>query len=155
MIVRNVKRCPCNIGAPHSIITLGHEVSSKENYMRIRSLVSILAVFVLLAVAYAASNVDGTWTGQRPGRDGNMMPVTFKFKAAGSTLTGSTTMRENDIPISDGKITGSDVSFTVKMEFGGNSVVTKYTGTVSGSEMKLKSQREGSDRVTEITLKKS
>jgi hypothetical protein len=34
-------------------------------------------------------------------------------------------------------------------------MVTKYTGTISGNEMKLKSQREGSDRVTEITLKKS
>jgi hypothetical protein len=123
--------------------------------MRVRCLVSILAVFVLLAVAYAASNVDGTWTGQRPGRDGNMMPVTFKFKAEGNTLTGSTTMRDNEIPISDGKISGNDISFTVKMEFGGNTMVTKYTGTISGNEMKLKGQREGSDRVTEITLKKS
>jgi hypothetical protein len=123
--------------------------------MRTRSLVSILAVFVLLTVAYAAANVDGAWTGQRPGRDGNMMPVTFKFKAEGDKLTGTTTMRDNEIPISDGKISGSDVSFTVKMEFGGNSMVTKYTGTVSGSEMKLKLVREGREGVTEITLKKS
>ena len=123
--------------------------------MRIRSLVSILAVFVLLTVAYAASNVDGTWTGQRPGRDGNMTPVTFKFKAEGSTLTGSTTMRDNDVPISDGKISGNEISFTVKMERGGNAMVTKYTGTISGGEMKLKGQREGSDRTMEFTLKKS
>ena len=123
--------------------------------MRVRSLVSILAVVVLLTVVYAASNVDGTWTGQRPGRDGNMMPVTFKFKAEGSTLTGSTTMMNNDIPISDGKISGNDVSFSVKMERGGNTMVTKYTGTISGNEMKLKGQREGRDQVTELTLKKS
>lgn len=123
--------------------------------MRMRALLSILTVLVVLTVAYAASNVDGTWTGQRPGRDGNMMPVTFKFKAEGDKLTGSTSMRQNEVPISDGKISGSDVSFTVKMEFGGNSMVMKYTGTISGNEMKLKSQREGSDRVTEITLKKS
>jgi hypothetical protein len=123
--------------------------------MRVRSLVSILAVFVLLTVVYAASNVDGAWTGQRPGRDGNMMPVTFKFKAEGDKLTGSTTMMNNDIPISDGKISGNDVSFSVKTERGGNPMVTKYTGTISGGEMKLKGQREGSDRITELTLKKS
>ena len=62
--------------------------------MRMRALLSILTVLVVLTVAYAASNVDGTWTGQRPGRDGNMMPVTFKFKAEGDKLTGSTSMRQ-------------------------------------------------------------
>jgi hypothetical protein len=41
------------------------------------------------------------------------------------------------------------------MEFGGNAVVMKYTGTLSGDELKLKSTREGSDRVTEVTLKRS
>jgi hypothetical protein len=34
-------------------------------------------------------------------------------------------------------------------------MVMKYTGTISGNEIKLKSQREGSDRTTEFTLKKS
>jgi hypothetical protein len=123
--------------------------------MRIRVLISLLAVLALLTVAYAASNIDGTWKGQRPGRDGNMMDVTFSFKAEGATLSGSTTMRDNEVPISDGKISGNEISFVVKMEFGGNSMVMKYTGTISGNEIKLKSQREGSDRTTEFTLKKS
>jgi len=64
-------------------------------------------------------------------------------------------MRDNEVQISDGKISGSDISFVVKMEFGGNSVVMKYTGVISGNEIKMKSQREGGDRTTEFTLKKS
>ncbi len=122
--------------------------------MRIRVLISLLAVFALITVAYAA-DINGTWKGQRPGRDGNMMDVTFQFKAQGATLTGSTTMRDNEVPISDGKISGNEISFVIKMEFGGNSMVMKYTGTISGNEIKMKSQREGSERVTEFTLKKS
>jgi hypothetical protein len=118
----------------------------------------ILAIFVLtlaLVSVSLAQGVNGTWKGQRAGRDGAMMDVTFKFVADGEKLSGTTTMRDNEVPISDGKISGNDLSFVVKMEFGGNSVVMKYTGTLSSNEIKLKSTREGSDRVTEVTLKRS
>lgn len=116
---------------------------------------AIFALMLALVSMAVAADVDGNWTGERPGRDGNVMKVTFKFKAEGSTLTGSTTMRDNEVPISNGKISGNDVSFDVKMEFGGNAMVMKYSGTVSGGEMKLKMTREGSDRTVEMTLKKS
>jgi len=122
--------------------------------MRMRILAIFVLTLALVSVSFA-QGINGTWKGQRPGRDGAMMDVTFKFVADGEKLSGSTTMRDNEIPISDGKISGNDLSFTVKMEFGGNSVVMKYTGTLSTNEIKLKSTREGSDRVTEITLKRS
>jgi len=122
--------------------------------MRMRILAIFVLTLALVSVSFA-QGINGTWKGQRPGRDGAMMDVTFKFQADGEKLTGSTTMRDNEIQISDGKISGNDVSFVVKMEFGGNAVVMKYTGTLSGDELKLKSTREGSDRVTEVTLKRS
>ena len=122
--------------------------------MRMRILAIFVLTLALVSVSFA-QGINGTWKGQRPGRDGAMMDVTFKFVADGEKLSGSTTMRDNEIPISDGKISGNDLSFTVKMEFGGNSMVMKYTGTLSTNEIKLKSTREGSDRVTEITLKRS
>ncbi|MBI4873998.1 MAG: hypothetical protein HY822_05115 [Acidobacteria bacterium] len=116
---------------------------------------AILALMLALVSVAVAADIDGTWVGERPGRDGNTMKVTFKFKADGGTLTGSTLMRENEVPISDGKISGNDLSFVVKMEFGGNTMVMKYTGVLSGNEIKLKATREGSDRVTEFAVKKS
>ena len=118
----------------------------------------ILAVFVLtlaLASVSFAQGINGTWKGQRPGRDGAMMDVTFKFVADGEKLSGSTSMGQNEVQISDGKISGNDVSFVVKMERGGNTMVMKYTGTLSTNEIKLKQTREGSDRVVDITLKRS
>ena len=122
--------------------------------MRMRILAIFVLTLALVSVSFA-QGINGTWKGQRAGRDGAMMDVTFKFVADGEKLTGSTMMRDNEVQISDGKITGNDVSFVVKMEFGGNAVVMKYTGTLAGNELKLKSTREGSDRVTEVTLKRS
>ena len=122
--------------------------------MRMRILAIFVLTLAMVSVSFA-QGINGTWKGQRPGRDGAMMDVTFKFVADGEKLSGSTTMRDNEIPISDGKISGNDLSFVVKMEFGGNSMVMKYTGTLSSNEIKLKQTREGSDRVTEITLKRS
>ncbi len=122
--------------------------------MKLRIFVLFALMLALVSVSFAA-DVTGTWKGQRPGRDGNMMDVTFTFKADGEKLTGSTTMRNNEIPISDGKISGDDISFVVKMEFGGNSMKMNYTGKVSGNEIKMKSQREGADRTVEFTLKRS
>ena len=55
----------------------------------------------------------------------------------------------------DGKVDGNNVSFTVKREMGGNTVVTKYEGTVSGDEMKLKIIREGGPGPVEVTAKRS
>jgi hypothetical protein len=122
--------------------------------MRMRIFAIFVLTLALVSVSFA-QGVNGTWKGQRPGRDGAMMDVTFKFVADGEKLSGTTTMRDTEVPISDGKISGNDLSFVVKMEFGGNSVVMKYTGTLSSNEIKLKSTREGSDRVTEVTLKRS
>ncbi len=117
--------------------------------------VAIFGLMLALVSVSLAADISGTWKGQRPGRDGNMMDVVFTFKADGETLTGSTMMRDREVPISEGKISGDDISFVIKMEFGGNTMKMNYTGKVSGNEIKMKSQREGSERVTEFTLKKS
>jgi hypothetical protein len=60
--------------------------------------------------------------------------------------------------ISEGKIDGDNISFKVSMQMGGNATTSEYTGTVSGSELKLKITRPGRDgapQVTEATAKKS
>ena len=104
---------------------------------------SIVTVALLLCVSFAvlAADVTGKWTAQVPSRQGAAREQTFNFKADGDKLTGTISGRQSDIAIMDGKISGDTISFTVKMEYGGNSVEQKYTGTVSGDEIKFK--REG------------
>ena len=103
--------------------------------MKTRSL--ILVVFALLAsVAVWAADIDGKWTAQVPGRNGTM-ETTFTFKAEGEKLTGSVSGRNGDTAISEGKISGSDISFVVVREMQGNTFKMVYKGKLAGGEIKF------------------
>ena len=67
----------------------------------------------------------GTWTAQVPSRQGGTREQTFNFKADGCKLTGTISGR-GDVTIMDGKISGDTISFTVKMEYGGNTRAEVY-----------------------------
>jgi len=92
-----------------------------------------------MALTAMAADVTGKWTAQVPGRGGETREVTFNFKQSGETLTGTMTGRQGDINISEGKVTGDQISFSAAGGGGGNA--QKYTGTISGTEIKMK--REG------------
>jgi len=118
-------------------------------------LTSALILLVAIGTAIAA-DITGKWNGEVQGRGGQTRPVTFNLKQDGGQLTGSMVGPQGrELPIADGKVSGDQVSFTVTMEFNGNTVKTNYTGTVSGDEIKMKSQREGGDSTQEFTAKRS
>ena len=110
---------------------------------------------LLLAAAALAADIDGKWKGNAPGRDGNTREIGFDFKTDGAKLSGSMMGPMGEVPISEGKVEGSDVSFKVVLEFNGNSMSMSYTGKLDGTELKLKMQREGAPRAMEMTLKKA
>jgi hypothetical protein len=114
--------------------------SEKEACQMKKVLWIVTALFSLALIAWAA-DPTGKWTAQVPGRGGNMREVTFNFKAEGQNLTGTMSGRQGDIQISDGKINGDDISFTVTQEFGGNTVKQNFSGKITGGEIKMK--REG------------
>lgn len=121
--------------------------------MTLRSVVLAGLVLLLVTGAALAANIDGKWTGEFQMPNGNTRPVTFTFTSDGNTLNGSTSGRNGEVKISNGKIDGDNVSFDVVREFQGNSVTQHYTGTVSGSELKLKMQM-GDREPREMVLKK-
>src|ERR1019366_9543826 len=82
-----------------------------------------LTILLIAAFALMAADVSGKWTYEGPGRGGNPgRPVTIILK-----------------------VDGNNISFTVKREFNGNSVVIKYEGVLTGDELKLKITRDGRD----------
>ena len=103
--------------------------------------IGAVVLVALLASAWAA-DVTGKWTAQVPGRQG-ATETTFNFKVEGANLTGTVSGPQGDNPISDGKVSGDDISFTVKMSFGGNEIKMLYKGKVSGNEIKFTREREG------------
>ena len=119
--------------------------------MRIKTLV----LSMLLAGAALAADVNGKWVAQQPGRDGTPREVTYNFKADGDTLTGDTGSQNGPVAISNGKIKGDDISFTIKREFNGNTMVQNYKGKVSGDEIKFSMMREGADQAREFTAKRA
>ena len=110
----------------------------------------VVAVALLaFALSVWAADVSGKWTAQVPGRSGQMREVTITLKASGQTLTGTVSGRQGDNPISEGKISGDDISFKVAAQQG----TQTYTGKVVGNEIKFK--REGGQGPIEFTAKRA
>ena len=131
-----------------------------------KKLLFVVTLALVAAFALMAADVSGKWTFEQAGRQGGTpRQITMTLKAEGGTLNGSMPgfARGGGYPppatqITDGKVNGNDLSFTVKRDMNGTTVVTKYEGTVAGDEMKLKITRPGQDGtpvVTDVTAKRS
>jgi opacity protein-like surface antigen len=117
-----------------------------------KKLISLCALFALTTVMALAADVTGTWKGEA-NPNGKGGPPTFNLKQAGSTLTGVQTSGRGDVEISNGKVDGDKVSFEVTRDMGDKGKFTsKYSGTVSGTTMKL--SVESARGTNEITLTK-
>ena len=98
-----------------------------------------LATFSLLA-----GDVTGKWTAEMQGPNGNTRTVTMNLKADGSKLTGTVSGgRGGDAEISDGKVDGNDISFSVVREFNGNKMTSNYKGKVDGDVIHFNIKMEG------------
>ena len=62
---------------------------------------------------------------------------------------------QGDQPISDGKVKGDDISFSMTLSFQGNEMKMTYKGKLAGDEIKFTRQREGTDQSTEFTAKRA
>jgi hypothetical protein len=131
-----------------------------------KKLLFVTTILLLVALAAFAADVTGKWTYEQPGRNGAQgRPMTITLKADGAKLTGSIpgfARGGGEAPpateISNGKVDGNNVSFEVTRDFNGNSMTTKYEGTMNGDELKIKitspSFNGGDPRVTEVTAKR-
>jgi hypothetical protein len=115
-----------------------------------KKLISLCALFALTTVMALAADITGTWKGEA-NPNGKGGPPTFMLKQAGSALTGTTTGRGGEIEISNGKVDGDKVYFEVTREMGGDKVTTKYSGTVSGTTMKLSMESARGSRDMTLT----
>jgi hypothetical protein len=108
--------------------------------MRFLSIALGLMAFACLAIA---ADVDGKWSGSLSTPQGDFT-MAFSFKADGAMLTGSMQgMDGKDNPIKDGKIDGSNIVFSVDLDFGGQSFTLNYKGVVSPDEIKFDGEAAG------------
>src|ERR1700733_10767555 len=103
-----------------------------------RQIFTLLGMMTLTSWLASAADIDGKWTAQVQGRDGQVTQ-NLMLKADGGTLTGSLEGggRGGAANISEGTINGGDLYFKIVREFNGNSVTQEYKGTLSGGDLKL------------------
>jgi hypothetical protein len=111
-------------------------------------------VFLLIALPLIAAvdGVDGKWSGAVATPNGDL-PIGFDFKADGANLTGSMIGPDGSpSPIANGKIDGNNLTFTVDLNFNGNTFSLSYKGVLDGEQIKISSEFQG--QVFEFVVKK-
>ena len=118
-----------------------------------KKLITACAMLAFAGMAFAA-DISGKWMSEAPagGRGG---PQTFTFKQAGSDLSGTIDSgRGGPVEINNGKVDGDKVTFETTRDMGDKGkITTKYSGSVSGTTLKL-SADSGRGTPRELTLTK-
>ena len=119
----------------------------------------LLIVAAAFAAVASAADIGGTWKGTAE-MQGNAIERTFVFKVDGNKLTGETTSEMmGTSAITDGKIDGDNISFTVAVKFQDNEMKLNYKGKISGDTIKLTVDFSGfgggGGQTIEWTLKKA
>ena len=115
----------------------------------------IVALMALFAFAASAADISGNWKATAEGPDGSM-ERTFVFKQDGNKLTGETTSSMmGKSTITDGKVDGDTVTFTITGKFQDNEMKLNYKGKVSGNEIKFTVESPAGGQAIEWTAKKS
>jgi hypothetical protein len=110
-------------------------------------LARVLMILVFAGSAFAA-DVAGKWTSFFEGQNGKM-EIVYDFKVDGDKITGSVMGPHGEMAITEGKVTGDEITFTVTAE----QFKAVHKGTVSGNEMKLSVQM--GERTVEMTAKRA
>jgi hypothetical protein len=114
----------------------------------------LLTLMALFTLSTLAAEIAGTWKATAEGPNGTM-ERTFVFKVEGNTLSGETVSSfVGKSTITNGRVDGDNLSFTITVNFGGTEAKVNYKGKVTGQEIRLTAEIEGSDQTIEWKGKK-
>ncbi|MGA2327393.1 MAG: hypothetical protein ABSH05_14005 [Bryobacteraceae bacterium] len=108
--------------------------------MHNRKLFWALALVGVLALSAFAADVSGKWKAEFETPNGQTRTSNLTLKADGETLTGTISGRGGDTAISEGKVSGDEISFVVVRDFQGQQMKSQYKGKVAGDEIKMSVQ---------------
>ncbi len=93
----------------------------------------ILVLMALWACCALAANISGNWKATAD-MNGQSMERTFTFKVDGNKVTGETNSSfAGKSEITDGKIDGDTVTFTITVNFGDTPMKLNYKGKVNAA----------------------
>jgi hypothetical protein len=103
--------------------------------MRHKLLLTLVAMIVSATASFAA-DVTGSWTAAFDTQIG-VQNYTYTFKQEGNKLTGRVKSQYSDGEISEGAVTGDDITFVENLTFEGMPLRIVYKGKVSGDEIRF------------------
>ena len=114
----------------------------KEDFMIMKMFFMGIAFVLVLTISAVAADITGTWVAERQSPQG-VVQTTFNFKVNGDTLTGTVDRSERMgvAEITEGKIEGDEMSFSVVQQFGDNEIKVLHKGKIEGDEIKFTTER--------------
>ena len=103
---------------------------------KLRNTVVLTILAAGLALTAWAADLTGQWTATFNTQIGEQH-YTYTFKVDGEKLTGTAKSDRGTTDITNGTIKGDQISFDESLDFNGQTIPIKYTGTVSGDSIKL------------------
>jgi len=124
--------------------------------MTSRVVLGALALVAICLTAAWAAEVSGKWKAEFQTPDGQTRTNIFTFQVDGDKLTGTISGPRGDTPISEGKVSGDEISFAVVRKFEDREFKMDYKGKVAGDEIKLTVTANfgGEERTFEMTAKR-
>ncbi|HWD00197.1 MAG TPA: hypothetical protein VG456_25735 [Candidatus Sulfopaludibacter sp.] len=103
----------------------------------------LIVTMIVFAIAAFAADISGNWKGTAEGPQGNL-ERSFVFKVDGTKLTGETTSQMlGKSTITDGKVEGDTITFTITATMQDNQVKLSYKGKVTADGIELSSEMQG------------
>jgi hypothetical protein len=119
-----------------------------------KRLIVLLSSLAVIAAAALAADINGTWKATAEGPNGSM-ERTFVFKVEGNKVTGETTSSMmGKSTISDGKIDGDAITFTITGKIGDNEMKLTYSGKIKDTEIVFQSSAGGGGQTIEWHARK-
>ena len=115
-----------------------------------RLIVASLFLLGLFTSLLSAADIKGKWTGESD----QGPSFTFTFQTDNNKLTGTMlSMEGKELPITDGKLDGDNLSFSVASEWQGQPIKLVATGKISGEQIQLHIGTDDGSWGTDVSLK--
>lgn len=100
-----------------------------------------LLVISALALPLFAADLSGIWTGQLTDRNGDPHDLAFQIIQKGDAIAGKMYGDNESTPISEGKVSGGQVTFTTKSEMNGQHTTFVFSGIIEGDQIQVTRKR--------------
>src|SRR4051794_27772133 len=105
----------------------------------------LVALLLLLSTALAqevGSALNGIWTGQTKGRNGEIQDVAFRFSSNGKSLSGKMYGETESLALADATFDGEHVYFRIPTEMNGGHSYIVFNGVLKEGQIQMTRTRE-------------